>query len=394
LWCAGRGVTKREYAAWRSHIAHLLTWGRWHRSKRSMSSCTHLRHKRHITGLFVLILVLAVAMHGRQAAMHKGEYEKAGNAPRMAQVREEHGSDSVATLVRGMHELEHRVKQLGPLGPGAIFGLMFFASLPVPGIYKVHSLSRGVVFCTHKMPYIHTQGLGLKTIDNTGRHLYTHTYMPHMHTCIHTHTFPLQLTLILSGYLYGMPILAVTLTASLAGAVAVFSLTRTAGARELVQQWTVRAPLLRGLHEASRIQGFKIICLVRIIPFPFSLLNIVAAGMPISSRTFAAANFVSLPFKQVIYVYLGSQAVNIVSLLDHSGGEGEGSGHRGSGQEWGMAHASWLCMILVSVGVIVVAGRTAKRHLLALADAADLQQSVSEKLEPVDFDCQGKRRQL
>jgi uncharacterized membrane protein YdjX (TVP38/TMEM64 family) len=133
---------------------------------------------------------------------------------------------------------------------------------------------------------------------------------------------------------------------------------------------------------------------VRIIPFPFSLLNIVAAGMPISSRTFAAANIVSLPFKQVIYVYLGSQAVNVVSLLDHSGGKGEGSGHRGSGQEWGMAHASWLCMILVAVGVIVVAGRTAKRHLLALADAADLQQSVSEKLEPVDFDCQGKRRQL
>ena len=59
-----------------------------------------------------------------------------------------------------------------------------------------------------------------------------------------------------------------------------------------------------------------------------------------------------------------------------------------------MAHASWLCMILVSVGVIVVAGRTAKRHLLALADAADLQQSVSEKLELVDFDCQGKRRQI
>jgi hypothetical protein len=123
-----------------------------------MSSCTHLRHKRRITGLFVLILVLAVAMHGRQAAMYKDAYEQPGNAPRTPQVREEHGSDSVATLVRGMHELEQRVKQLGPLGPGAIFGLMFFASLPVPGIYKVHSPSRGM-FCTHKMPYIHTKGL-------------------------------------------------------------------------------------------------------------------------------------------------------------------------------------------------------------------------------------------
>ena len=196
---------------------------------------------------------------------------------------------------------------------------------------------------------------------------YTHA---HMHTCIHTHTLPLQLTLILSGYLYGMPILAVTLTASLAGAVAVFSLARTAGARELVQPWTQRAPLLRGLHEASRTQGFKIICLVRIIPFPFSLLNIVAAGMPISANTFAAANIVSLPFKQVIYVYLGSQAVDVVSLLDHSGGEGQGSGQRGSGQEWGIAQLSWGGMMLVAVGVILVAGRTAKRLLLALADAA------------------------
>ena len=125
-------------------------------SKRSMSSCTHLRHKQRITGLFVFILVLAVATQmpyavspaeRSQAAMHKDEHQQPGNAPRMPQMREEHGSDSVAALVRGMHELEQRVKKLGLLGPVAIFGLMFFASLPVPGIYKVHSLSRGV-FCT------------------------------------------------------------------------------------------------------------------------------------------------------------------------------------------------------------------------------------------------------
>ena len=100
-------------------------------------------------------------MQGRQAATHKDEYEKPGNASRMPQMREEHGSDSVATLVRGMHELEQRVKQLGPLGPGAIFGLMFFASLPVPGIYKVRILSRRA-FCIHKMPYIDTKGLGFR----------------------------------------------------------------------------------------------------------------------------------------------------------------------------------------------------------------------------------------
>ena len=42
-----------------------------------------------------------------------------------------------------------------------------------------------------------------------------------------------QITLILSGYVYGMSILVVTLAGSLAGAVTVFSIARTFGVRDL-----------------------------------------------------------------------------------------------------------------------------------------------------------------
>ena len=71
--------------------------------------------KRRITALFVLIFVLAAAMR----------------------YWEQHGGDSVGKLVRSVRLLEENVKAMGSLGPIAIFGLMFLASLPVPGIYKV-----------------------------------------------------------------------------------------------------------------------------------------------------------------------------------------------------------------------------------------------------------------
>jgi len=74
--------------------------------------------KRRITALFVLIFVLAAAMR----------------------YWEQHGGDSVGRLVRSVRLLEAHVKALGPI---AVAGLMFLASLPVPGLYKVCILPTG-----------------------------------------------------------------------------------------------------------------------------------------------------------------------------------------------------------------------------------------------------------
>jgi uncharacterized membrane protein YdjX (TVP38/TMEM64 family) len=126
-------------------------------------------------------------------------------------------------LVKGLRYAEGKLKELGPLGPVLIFVLMFLSAFPLP-IYKI--------------------------------------------------------TLVLSGYIYGMKILFVTLAGSIAGAMFVFSISRSFGSRELMLKWMSASRTLKKLHEAATTQGFRIICLIRIIPFPFSILNIAASGIP------------------------------------------------------------------------------------------------------------------
>ena len=125
-------------------------------------------------------------------------------------------------MVKGLRYAEGKLKELGPLGPVLIFVLMFLSAFPPP-IYKI--------------------------------------------------------TLVLSGYIYGMTILFVTLAGSIAGTMFVFSIARRFGSRELMLKW-MSASRLKKLHEAASTQGFRIICLIRIIPFPFSILNIAASGIP------------------------------------------------------------------------------------------------------------------
>ena len=54
----------------------------------------------------------------------------------------------------------------------------------------------------------------------------------------------------------------------------------------------------------------------------------------LQARTFFAANLVSVPFKQIIFVYVGSQAVDLVIILCVREREREGGG-RGQGVQVG-----------------------------------------------------------
>ncbi|EKX45918.1 hypothetical protein GUITHDRAFT_108369 [Guillardia theta CCMP2712] len=198
--------------------------------------------------------------------------------------------------------MEEEVRRAGDLGPAIIFAMALVTSLPIP-VYNI--------------------------------------------------------MLMFAGYVFGFgSIILVTFLGSLAGSTLVFLLCRRCCSQDFFARYIPHNSRWRPMVEASSGNGFKIVCLLRIIPFPFAVLNIAAAALPISSVAFVLANALTIPFKQVIYIYIGSSCSNLIEVL----GKGNSTSSLSSRlvQQFDLTSAARLLMVLT---IFVAASLYGRKHL-------------------------------
>lgn len=118
-----------------------------------------------------------------------------------------------------------------------------------------------------------------------------------------------------AGFLFGLPLGVVLVSAgSVLGATAAFLVGRFL-AREWVAERTAGMTRLNALDSATRHEGFTIVLLARLSPlFPFNLLNYALALTGVSLRDYVLASWIGMLPATVLYVYIGSLAMDLTEL--------------------------------------------------------------------------------
>lgn len=118
-----------------------------------------------------------------------------------------------------------------------------------------------------------------------------------------------------SGFLFGMiPGFIYTMIAGILGAVISFLFMRYLFAEFVEQRYGAQ---LKQFSVAIKEQGYRYLLLVRLIPVvPFFLVNMVAACLPISARTFTITTAIGIIPICAIYSYAGQELSHIKSLND------------------------------------------------------------------------------
>ncbi|KAI9597639.1 snare associated Golgi protein-domain-containing protein [Syncephalis fuscata] len=115
-----------------------------------------------------------------------------------------------------------------------------------------------------------------------------------------------------AGYVYGVPLgFTVSVLSALSGACACFIICQKFG-RHYTQQLVNSSPHLGAVLKAVSRKGIKLLILVRLAPYPYSLMNALLSLSGISLKTFAIATGVSLA-KVITHVIIGA---NLESLTD------------------------------------------------------------------------------
>ena len=119
-----------------------------------------------------------------------------------------------------------------------------------------------------------------------------------------------------AGFVFGLAKGTVIVSlGSTAGAAAAFIVARSL-AHDWVARRLARRPTLAAIGRAVETDGFKIVLLTRLSPvFPFNLLNYVYGLTSVPFRTYVLASWIGMLPGTIMYVYLGSAANSLATLL-------------------------------------------------------------------------------
>src|SRR5918999_2625750 len=102
---------------------------------------------------------------------------------------------------------------------------------------------------------------------------------------------------------------------STAGAAAAFIVGRSI-ARDWVARRLAGRPKLAAIGRAVEIEGFKVVLLTRLSPvLPFNVLNYAFGLTAVPFRTYLLASWIGMLPGTIMYVYLGSAARSLATLL-------------------------------------------------------------------------------
>ncbi|XP_019197635.1 PREDICTED: uncharacterized protein LOC109191428 [Ipomoea nil] len=185
------------------------------------------------------------------------------------------------------------------------------------------------------------------------------------------------------GYLFGLPVgfVADSIGATI-GAAAAFLLGRTIG-RSFVISKLKDYPQFRAVAIAIRRSGFKIVLLLRLVPFlPFNMLNYLLSVTPVPIMEYVLASWLGMMPITFALVYVGT---TLKDLSDVTHGWGEFSKTR------------WVFIVLgllVSVVLMICVTRVAKAALeKALAENDDVDDILESPELPVVADPPGNLNQ-
>lgn len=103
--------------------------------------------------------------------------------------------------------------------------------------------------------------------------------------------------------LWGIPLVIVSATF---GATFAFLIARGA-LRDRVQAWTQNSPVLQALDRVARVEGWKVVGLLRLSPVvPFTLQNYAFGATDIPAWHFVVATFFGIIPGTSLYVYIGT----------------------------------------------------------------------------------------
>ena len=159
-----------------------------------------------------------------------------------------------------------------------------------------------------------------------------------------------------AGFVFGLAKGTVIVSlGSTAGAAAAFIV-----ARSLAHNWVARRmasrPNLAAIGRAVETEGFKIVLLARLSPvLPFNLLNYAFGLTAMPFRKYVLASWIGMLPGTVMYVYLGSAAKSLATLL-------AGEAPRSAGQQILFALG-----LAATAAVTIIATRTARRLLNEIA---------------------------
>lgn len=115
---------------------------------------------------------------------------------------------------------------------------------------------------------------------------------------------------------------------------------------------TLGAGFVFGLAKGTVIEGFKIVLLTRLSPvFPFNLLNYAYGLTSVPFRTYVLASWIGMLPGTIMYVYLGSAANSLATLLS-------GETPRSAGRQILFALG-----LAATVAVTIIVTRRARRAL-------------------------------
>jgi uncharacterized membrane protein YdjX (TVP38/TMEM64 family) len=155
-----------------------------------------------------------------------------------------------------------------------------------------------------------------------------------------------------AGFVFGLGKGTVIVSlGSTAGAAAAFLV-----ARSLAHDWVARRvagrPTLAAIGRAVELDGFKVVLLTRLSPvFPFNLLNYAYGLTAVSLRTYVLASWIGMLPGTIMYVYLGSAANSLATLLS-------GEAPRSAAQQ-----ALFALGLVATVAVTIIVTRRARRTL-------------------------------
>jgi uncharacterized membrane protein YdjX (TVP38/TMEM64 family) len=155
-----------------------------------------------------------------------------------------------------------------------------------------------------------------------------------------------------AGFVFGLAKGTVIVSlGSTAGAAAAFLVARSL-AHDWVARRIARRPALVAIGRAVETEGFKIVLLTRLSPvFPFNLLNYAYGVTSVPFRTYVLASWIGMLPGTIMYVYLGSAANSLATVLS-------GDAPRSAGQQ-----ALFVLGLTATVAVTIVVTRRAKRAL-------------------------------
>jgi uncharacterized membrane protein YdjX (TVP38/TMEM64 family) len=155
-----------------------------------------------------------------------------------------------------------------------------------------------------------------------------------------------------AGFVFGVAKgTAVVSLGSTAGAAAAFIVARSL-AHDWVARRIARRPNLVAIGRAVETEGFKIVLLTRLSPaLPFNLLNYAFGLTAVPFRTYLLASWIGMLPGTIMYVYVGSAAKSLATLLS-------GETPRSTGEQ-----VLFAIGLAATVAVTIILTRSARRLL-------------------------------